>query len=317
MNKEFKMLKYIVVLAVILPCHSATAGFDVLNLKDYGAIPDDGLDDAPAIDAFITDWIAKQKTAFVPKGRYIYRGRLLIDLDRAKGRTLPPLFGEGAYLSKIVVETEVAPAIHFYASKSFDHFFLTLRDIGFQTDKTLISMAVGRSDFKDSVGNCNFENVYVGNSNSTNLNATVLQLNYLFNCKFENVVAVGKPGHGTALQLRQARFCSFVGGSFSNSGIGIYMSDGVINSNTFISPDIENVGTGVLVNSSSAEANTLINPFFDIFNPLDPPNSTGYAIKSTAIGPKGLIVDNPYLAERPQSQVLHPSDNDRIIVRGN
>jgi hypothetical protein len=295
------------------------------NLKSYGAVGNGVTDDEAAINAWIADLIATGEEGFVPTGTYRSTERLLFPLPGGgSGKTLV-LRGEGAYKSRFdlsAAPTYQGPQVHFYTvdNKPSSH-YPHLMDLGFTSDTPGTLAALGLEDFSDDIGNANLTNVFFGNANSTNSPGGIaLQLNYIFDCLFQNVVCVGKVGYGVALDMRAPVFCTFQGGSYSNAHMGIRIRQtGIAHrssfTNTFIGADIENVNYGLVCQNQYAKSNMFINTYLDIWRPdLTQPGIAG--IHSSACGVPGITMDHVTLAPHTNpASLLDPANQANVHIR--
>lgn len=286
---------------------------DVVSVKDFGAVGDGVTDDTAALDAFIAHLLETGKKGYVPKGTYLISGRLLINVANAPNREMPEIYGDGPYDSVIHSTSTVAPVFHIYGTSAGpDHFQGKVSRIGFQCDVDDIGFAVGLSDFSDNHGNYTFDQVYFGNANSSSGSSAVsLQLNYLFDCVFNNCVVVGKSNYGSALTCRKVHFCTFIGGSYSNAYYGVkheYDASGYNMANTFIGADIENTTIGIYSNDTGMNRVCFINPYIDIRDPVGDAAPVGgkvFDIQQGNIG--GITVHDPLFA-RSYSEIYSGSD---------
>ena len=254
-----------------------------LNLLWFGATRVHPDDNTAPINKFKSVWNAGKLPGYIPFGEYRTTERFLVDCSLFAGRNIQPLRGDGPGVSRLFSDSATGPVFHWYGGNVsiFDHFQGKIESLEMIADcATAASFAIGKSDFSDSHGNYNIKNILVRNVNTAlSDNATAIELNYLFDCVFENVVAVGAVNHGSALKLRQTRFSNFIGGSYSNAKWGIVFDAGVSDGNTFTSPDIENVTFGVSSFTASAGSNKFIGGFVDIWDSFSMTfPSSGYAL---------------------------------------
>lgn len=291
-----------------------------VSIRQFGATGvDQDFQDA-AINAFITYLIKSQKWGFVPRGSYRHSGRVVMDMVNAPGVGAIKLRGEGAYASMLV--SSATTGTSFLVTKTGPvnsdaqrvHTYGVFENIGFLSDTTNATFVLGGADLIDCGGNYSFKNVFFSNVNSTKANTVSLQLNYVFDCTFENIVAVGNVSYGDALNCRQAHFNTFTGGSFSNAANGVVFN-GFSHNNTFISADMENVGVGVLNVTEFDQNNIFVNPFFDIHNPVTG-TSNGFAVRSLNAGSGGLILDSPYTQQRTGNYLVDPANQVGLFIRG-
>lgn len=271
-----------------------------ISLKGYGAVGDGVTYDDVAVNAWITYLLSSGKAGFVPNGRYRMANRFLVDLYLSiNANKTFKIYGEGAYNSIFFIESTVSPALNFYKSNVSNPTgtYLSIEDIGFQFNTPNDCAALGLSNFTDNIGNANLKNVYFGNNNTTNGTGAVLQLNYLFDSVFTNVVSVGKVGYGVALQCRQAQFCQFLGGSYSNSSKNIQFIGGTNQGLAFVGVDSENCDY-IVSNESVATNHVLFSGgFWDCYRP--DLVAAGINCITTTVGGKGCIVFDNIVPARP------------------
>ena len=280
------------------------------SIKTFGAKGNGVNDDGPALRQLIDHCLKTGDVAYIPAGAYNIASynngpdtRVLIDASASKPRTFK-MYGDGPYQSILHVRSQQHPAFHIYATGHFDHFYHTFSDIGFQFDTPGVAAAFGLDNFKDAPGNIYLQNCFFGNSNSAKSDlAESLRLNYVFCSRLDNVVVVGNVGYGSALVLRQADFCTFTGGSYSNGYRGIVFKDGASRSCVFINPDIENVEFGIVHVSPVSHCHTFLGGYYDIYRP-DLNRDGAYLAYCTAIGPKGLLFDRPLVVRGDHQGVL-------------
>ena len=277
---------------------------DKLSLKWFGAIGNGSFDNKESINKFIDVWIRGKVAGYIPAGVYFTTDRVLIPVHMNPERICPELYGDGCYTSNIHSTTTVEPVFHIYGSSAGpDHFQGKFSRVGFTCDVPGIGMSIGLGDFSDNHGNYTMEQCFVANFNSTSSPVAIsLQLNWLFDCHFENTVVVGKPNFGTALQMRMCHFCHFSGGSYSNARNGVLI-DGFSYNVTFDTPDLENINFAFYIDNNAAEYIVVNNPYMDIWQPTSmtyPANS--YPIYVGVINAGGLTVTTPRCG-RTQSEM--------------
>ncbi len=245
--------------------------FDTYNIKWFGAVGNGVANDQAATDKFLAAWITDLKDGYVPAGHYMLSGRFLVNVGLNGGKRCPRLYGDGAYSSVFISSSTASPVFHIFGQSAQvgpDHFQGAFDRIGFSADTPGIAFAIGLSDFSDNHGNYNFNQVFFANSNSTKSDsATTLQLNWLFDCSFNQCVVVGNPMYGTALHCRRTHFVHFTSGSYSNAGRAILFSNGGSYSTTFDTYDIENCKFGIYVDDGAAEDLSFNNGYMDIWDP--------------------------------------------------
>lgn len=308
------------------------SSFDTYNIKWFGAKGDGVADDQTAVEKFIAAWITDLKDGYVPAGHYRMSGRFIVNVGLNGGKRMPCLRGDGAYSSVFISSATVGPVFHIYgesAQPGPDHFQGRLERLGFNADTPGVAFAIGKSDFSDNHGNYHFEQVFFANGNSTlGVSSTVLQLNWLFDCTFNQCVVVGRPMYGVALHCRRTHFVHFTNGSYSNAERGILVSDGGSFNTTFDTPDIENCKFGYYVDDASAHDIMFNNGYLDIWDPVSmsyPAGAYPIFVGPTQIG--GVTIDNVTFA-RPQSFLypypgfgtpgaISPSSNfSNLVIRG-
>jgi hypothetical protein len=289
-----------------------------VNLWWWGTSGDGVVDDAAAVDAFFNFCLVNGAEGYVPPGNYRHVGRLLVDMNASTmTRSAPKITGVGPYKSRIIIESTVANAVHFYSTGANDHFFFVLEDIGFQGDTPNAFAAIGLDDFSDAPGNYNFQNVYFGNSNTTAAASVTLTLNFIFRSTFDNVIAVGKVGFGTALRMRRVVYCTFIGMIPSNAATGILIDGAQPNiSSTFIDVDVENCDIGVDNQSTATLDVRFVGGYFDLYNPDTLIVSTDYCFKSVAGSARGAIeiLGSPYMSRG--GGIVDPATSTGIVMRG-
>ncbi|MNJ09615.1 hypothetical protein D3C77_37610 [compost metagenome] len=277
-----------------------------ISLKWFGAKMDGVTDDQVALDRFTAVWIKGYIDGYIPTGVCLISGRWVVDLLLNPSRICPRLFGDGPY-SSTIHSTYTGPLSCFEIARTIvgldvSAFQGSFDRIGFRGDTPNILASLGKADFSDNLGNFQFKQVFWGNGNSTNgVSAITLQVNYLFDCVFDNCVMVGKPQYGAALWLRKAVFCNFTNGSYSNAANGIYITDGGSHNITFVTPDMENINFALYVDDPAAERIQLINPYMDIWDPVSmtyPPSAYPIFVGQAQVG--GVTVDDARFA-RDQS----------------
>lgn len=291
----------------------------MLNLKDYGAVGDGTTDDIGAVNDWITDMRSTGEEGYVPTGVYRCTQRVLFPMPGGGNGKTYSFHGDGAYKSRIDVTdapNNEGPQVHFYTLDNLPtSCYPSIQDVGFTGNTPNTLAAIGLEDFSDNVGNANFTNVYFYNANSGNSSVAIsLQLNYVFDSTFQNIVVIGKVGYGNALDLRLSHFNTFVGGSFSNAGRGIRIGSvsgtGAL-CNTFMSPDLENVNYGIVCEEDSAESNVFISPYFDIWRP-DLSAAGTYAVYSSACA--SLVIEHPYRTSRSPSPLVDAGHATNVTV---
>lgn len=291
-------------------------------IEDYGAACDNSADDTDEINEWIADMASTGKPGHIGTGVCKATQRVLFPMDGGGNGKTYVITCEGAYKSRIDVTgapNNQGPQIHFYtATNGPTSHYPSITNCGFTGDTPNTLAAIGLDNLSDNVGNANFTNVYFGNANSGNsVVATTLQINYMFDSRFDNVVVVGKVGYGNALELRKSHFNTFTGGSYSNAGRGIRIPsivDPGSYGNLFLGPDFENINLAIVSEEASAGANTFINPFFDIWRPdLNQPGT--YAVYSSAASSKKLIIEHPYLTAHSPQTLVDPAHNNNVQVQ--
>lgn len=290
---------------------------DRLSLGWFGSTGVHADDNKAPIEKFISAWLKGGVDGYIPAGDHKSTDRILFDCSLNPEKTWPKLYGDGPYTSKLTSTSLVGPAIHFYGvpqpGKSPDHFQGSFSRIGFYTDLPSIGIAWGLSDLSDNHGNIDFDQVMFANSNTAkSQSAITLQQNWLFDCTHKNIVVVGNPNHGKALQLRNVHFSTYENGSYSNAYTaidfvdagGTSVGEGYCYNVTFNTPDIENVTIGVSCTNLYSEFITINNPFIDIRDPVanaEPVN--GYMFDIQQSSQRGGFTINNVRAARTYSYV--------------
>ena len=253
---------------------------DIVDLKeDFGAVGDGVTDDTTAVQNFINACL-NGKVGYIPEGVYICSSQIVIDYSTANTRQLK-IFGAGCYRSTLKSTMSSGVSFFFTSNMLFDSFHTVINDIGFVSSTTGICLQIGKDDFSDAMGNYNFTNVFVCNTSGA-ASSVGGRLNYLFDCLFNNCIWLcAANGNGDALQIRLARFCTFIGGSYSNAEKGIHFT-GNPDTLTFIGSDFENLDYGVYIDSgTTGQYIKFITCYFDIWRPdLTPPTYGKNAVYS-------------------------------------
>lgn len=274
------------------------------NLKtDFGAVGDGVTNDYTAIMSFLNQCMINNRPGYIPAGRYLSNTRITINADnQSSSRTGLQLFGAGTHSSIFVISDSTGPSFHLYKGTGGVFSFVNFRDFGIECNSSQ-GFVVGLSDYSDWLGNGVFKNLHIYNQNSSNNdNAVVCQLNYIFDCIFENCVFITNTSfdYGVALELRNPKFTVFSGGAYSNAKIGISMPNSGLGRGcenlTFISADIENTNYCVRNTNTYTKRIVFTAPYFD--NRRPDTSELGIAcISSPAVGKKGcLVFDNPEFA---------------------
>lgn len=290
-----------------------------VNILWFGVSNQDVASDA-GIEAWGNFIMREQKRGYAPAGFYRHSGRWVIDTIVAPGVGSIMMRGDGAYKTIFTASSSLGDNFHIYKSGAPDpngqkvHTYGVIEDMGFVGDCNGPVMTIGGNDLVDTAGNYNLRNVFIVNINSAEAPVSSLRLNYLFDCVFENIVAVGNVGFGDALTMIQCHFCLFNGGSYSNAVNGIVLN-GANHTNTFLSADIENTMVGILNVTANDGNNIWISPYFDIYNPVTMV-SGGPAIRSLNASVGGVVVENPRWVERAGNTLIDTANQVNVFVKG-
>lgn len=230
----------------------------------FGAKGDGVTDDTSAVQTFINKCL-QGEIGYVPSGTYICSSQIVFDYSTANVRQLK-IFGCGCYRSTFKSTMTSGVSFLFTSNTLFDSFHTVINDIGFVSTTNDITLQIGKDNYSDSQGNYNFTNVFIANV-SNGINSVGARFNYLFDCVFTNCIYLcNAQGNGDALQLRLCRFCTFIGGSYSNANTGIHFTGANCDTLTFIGSDFENLEYGVKI-SSVGQYIKFITCYFDIWRP--------------------------------------------------
>ena len=170
------------------------------------------------------------------------------------------------------------------------------------------ALQLGRQDYGDTLANFEFGSVYAYNGANSS-NGVGVQLNQVLNSVFPNIRssagcadAYGFCGSGgDALQLRQASYNVFVGGSFTAAQNGVHFSGGASYGNVWTAPFLGDNFNDVTVDSATTGSNTFVGGNWQwCASPTGSTCSsgTGHAVVHNQATPTGAVeVDNPYLVD--------------------
>lgn len=166
--------------------------------------------------------------------------------------------------SSIIKRNDNGEVVRFYNSNSVDKdsFYGVFRDIGIEgiNDSGAV-FNIGSPDHSDALNDCDIK--IITNNSSQSANAISCQVNHVCNSRLFIISNISGFDKGLAsLKVTQMQFCELFG-SFSNSKIGLYITDGYTYGNTIISPDLEAVGTCLKIDSATVTNNTVIGGQFD------------------------------------------------------
>lgn len=231
----------------------------VLTPEEFGAVGDDSTDDTAAINAWIVQILATGLPGYMRK-LYKCTSAITIDLtSRPNGIKIVGTGGKTAGFDLATVSS--GPVLKIINSGNTGAFFSVFSDFQVIADVAGIAVALGQTNFDDALNSFVFRNITIGN-NSTSASAVGIQLNYVLNAVFDNLVS-NCNGHGDALQSNQCQFSTFLSGSFSTADIGVHFKTGYSFANVWTGSDMENVGVCVQADISTASDQTFLGPQLD------------------------------------------------------
>lgn len=275
---------------------------DYYNLKtDFGAVGDGETDDYAKIRAFLDACLSTGRPGYIPKGRYVSSSQITINADQqSDSRYGIKLHGAGTHKSVFVINSATPQSFHLYRGAGDVFSYVEFIDFSIECDSP-IGLVLGLSNYTDCLGNGMFKNIHVYNRNSGATEVVAAQINFIFDCTFENCVFITETSyyHATALELRNPKFTTFIGCSYSNAKQGILMSNSGEGRGceelVFTSPDFENTYYCIRNENSYTKNITFINAYFD--NRVPGTGTLGKACISSPAGEKGILVfDNPRFA---------------------
>lgn len=290
----------------------------------YGAVGDGVNDDTAAIQSFF-DACLQGEVGFIPQGTYLVTTQIILDFANANVRQLYT-FGAGCYRSTIYSTYNDASNPAFLiknsngtAGQMVDNFHVIFDSFGISGDTANVTFQIGQDNYYDSFGNFNLRNMFFANRNSgNNASCAAAKYNYLFDCLFENCVYVNSAkGLGYALILRLCRFCSFIGGSYSNANTAIWFPPSTYSDTlTFVGADFENLEYGIYAEGHNAYIK-FITCYFDIWRPdLTPPQSGTAAIYSTSDSAGGITIENALFARSGYFPLIDQTHIDNVRCIG-
>jgi hypothetical protein len=308
----------VVIGAIFLSVAPVYAG-DFINVRDYGAKGDNTSDDYPFIQKAFTDATRKKVALYFPPGKYLVKSQLVFSLGANKSGL--KIYGAGVSQSVInAAPVTASPQITFSCESASESVpchsaFLTVQDIGFETDTAETGVAFGNMDLavRDNINELKLD-AWIYNHN-TSPSAKAVTMNRLYNPDVRLIANV--KGDGTALTLRQVSFGRFFGsfgagvhknssGEFNyNHGVGIRITDKFNNGNVFLAMDIENVATFVVHDSKNNQGNTFVGGTFSFKD---------YGVVSTA--GERLLIQNPGInpTQGAVGNIIHPKLNRGVLM---
>lgn len=159
-----------------------------------------------------------------------------------------------------------ATSIGWYLRHSSDWFDLCIQNLTITGSCAFPLVVIADNALTGPANMVRMDNVAFENTANNGSNVA-LRLNYIAGGTFTNVrcnsyaLAVDNvltAVAGTALELRQCQFVSFIGGSFGNASRSVDMKDGFNTNNTFTSCTLENCDYAISHRSSNSGAHTFI-----------------------------------------------------------
>jgi Pectate lyase superfamily protein len=241
----------------VLQDGGALAG--AINLINFGADPTGVNDCSTALSNAYAAAVAAKKALYVPAGTYRVSSQITWSLA-ANPTFGVTVYGDGPRLSLFQFDSSVAsPNLQIVGNASQAIFYSRFSAFGVEGNVNGIVLQIGRTDLTDELNQFVFDQLEIKNSNSSAA-AIGTQVNNVIGGTFLNVVSNGG-GSGTglaALELQQASFCTFLGGSFGNSTKSVYITNGFTFSCTFFSVDTEAATTAWTCDSVHAANNTWV-----------------------------------------------------------
>lgn len=295
------MKKIAICLLLILLLAPSAKAETPINLKvDFGAVGNNIDDDSVAVANWVAACVAKGGYCYAPSGHYkITSQRVLFGLQGVGTTGAIPsanviVYGDGnnnTIFDLTGVSSSAGTPFAIYTASSLPTaVYSVFRDFQVLCNTPNVCAAMGLDNLSDNVGNMEMTNITFSNENTTSSNAAAsLQLNFVFDSTFRNVVTVGKVGYGDSLRLSQAVFNNFLGGSFSNARVGVHLTTGTGSSpsgsysNSFVAYDMENLEFGIAQDGAGDDKNDFLSGYMDLWRPdLGTPGT--YCIYSSAGG---------------------------------
>lgn len=272
------------------------------NILWYGSSRIHADDNTKPINKFVNKMLTNNMNGYIPRGHYRSVDRILFDLNISPTRNFGELYGDGAYESVLYSSATDANAIHFYNSKGStgpNCFQGKISRIGLSASP-LVGAAVifGLEDFSDNFGNWSFDQVHFSSDTrigSVTDDRVTLNLNWLFDCTFNNVVVTGYPNYGKAVLMNKVQFTTWNGGSISNAKYGLTFGPVSANNHNvvFTALDVENVHYAIYSRDTHLEKIRFISPFIDIRDPINNVEpSGGYVLNIEQGDNKAVLIDD-------------------------
>jgi hypothetical protein len=215
-----------------------------INVVWLGADPAGGVDSSTAFGTAETSAISTHAAIYVPAGDYKLSAQLLWNIHTVATQGIN-MYGDGRFVTALIFDTGVSsPNLEIVGNPgdSLDH--VSIRDMRISGNINGNVLQIGRDDLADAANEFQMNNLFISNG-SSGASALALKLNYFLN-GYVNVVANGggynagtKAGSGlAAVECNQCKMSTFLG-SYSLSGIGIYLTNGFNQGNTFQNTDTE------------------------------------------------------------------------------
>ncbi|MEH3108884.1 MAG: hypothetical protein PGN22_02135 [Agrobacterium cavarae] len=213
-----------------------------------------GTDDTAAIEKWKQYLAAKPLTVGLVRGIYRYNPTSAWDVSaRNDGYSIlgRSKNGDGFYLD----------AGKTLAIETVNGFYHRFEHIHIRANVAGPALRIGKNDYSDAFNSSTF--ILVVNNDSLDDAAEGTRLNYVLQSEINLVSNCGgtgrpgqstTPGHGKAIVIRQACFNTFhIAGGQAN--VAVYLTNGFIFANTFVSFDCEEVAVGIRCDSANAARN--------------------------------------------------------------
>lgn len=210
-------------------------------------------DDSAAISACIQQAMTNSPNVYLPQGVYKCHQSLALDTNPVASTGL---LLRGASKSTVLDFSSVISGTAFQvycSSASAD--YLVIEDLAIQGNTVDTVFMLGQSDFSDAFNETSLNRITVQNFGA----GSAATLNYLNTCRVHgNFDSNGSAG----LIVRQAEFSIFEVSCSAAQGYCLYLTDGFVFSNTFISTDIETGGesgtSGIVIDGANVTGNTFL-----------------------------------------------------------
>ena len=231
-----------------------------INVQDFGADPTNTTDSSAAFDSAFANAKATGYPLCLQAG--IYRISRAISWDLAStARTGINIAGDGA--RKVILDftqdNVPAPNLKLFSSSSEGVFFVRMGGFSIQSNVDGAALQIGETALTDAINSAIFGPLIITN-NSPGARATGVQINYVVNSTFVQLVAnLGGANIGLdAIQLNQSVSNTFINAAGGNCQTSLRLTNGSNYGNTFIGFDFEEATTGVKIDNANSFSNTWI-----------------------------------------------------------